>query len=275
MTSRHPFNNQFTADDEAICDAWEEIEVRALKQPVMPSAAQLELLASVHNAQAMVDSVCGINAAQSQAAQRQQNAATVAWSKPNDPTSFGVAEDLHATIRTLRIENAVLRSYEAGLRDRALKLEAEIAMLRAHPPVMKAGNENVVYRWNADAGRWISPFENTLDACGKLTKEGLLQMRHALSHIEPKPAITARADAKPDDSPKADYHGPDDAAHRSIHEAAEHLMNGRVTNANARRGLRDALDKADKPSVGRTASDHAIGRALRFGGSPQIGLRLP
>lgn len=85
------------------------------------------------------------------------------------------------------------------------------------------------------------------------------------------PWVVANAAAS-DTGPKADYHGPDDTAHRAVHDVTEHLLNGRVTNQKARAGLRDALDKADKPSTGRKASDQAIGRALRFI-APQIGLR--
>lgn len=84
--------------------------------------------------------------------------------------------------------------------------------------------------------------------------------------------VAAMPDATPDTGPKADYHGPDDAAHRAVHDVTEHLLNSRVTNQKARAGLRDALDKADKPSTGRKASDQAIGRALRFI-APHIGLR--
>jgi hypothetical protein len=98
--------------------------------------------------------------------------------------------------------------------------------------------------WNADSGRWEAA------------------------------AVADNAGPK-DAGPKADYHGPNDAAHRAVHEVAEHLLGGRVSDAKARRGLRDALDKADRPAEGRKVSDQAIGRALRFGGSPQIGLRLP
>lgn len=105
----------------------------------------------------------------------------------------------------------------------------QAAVLRAHPPLMKV--DGMITRWNADMGCW--------ETC-------------------------AMPDAKPDDGPKADYHGPDDAAHRAIHEAAEHLLGGRVTDTKARRGLRDALDKADRPAAGRTASDQAIGRATRM-----------
>lgn len=84
----------------------------------------------------------------------------------------------------------------------------------------------------------------------------------------------AMADAKPDGGPAADYHGPNDPAHRAVHDVTEHLLGGRVSDAKARRGLRDALDKADKPATGRASSDGALGRALRFG-APQIGMRLP
>lgn len=84
----------------------------------------------------------------------------------------------------------------------------------------------------------------------------------------------AMADAKPDGGPKADYHGPNDQAHRAVHDVTEHLLGGRVSDVKARRGLRDALDKADKPATGRASSDGAVGRALRCG-APQIGMRLP
>lgn len=132
-----------------------------------------------------------------------------------------------------------LRDHVVDLRSAVAKLEAEVAMLRAHPPLVKAGG--IINRWNADTGHW-------------------------------EPA--AMPDAKPDDGPKADYHGPDDAAHRAVHNVTEHLLGGRVSDTKARRCLRDALDKADRPAEGRKASDQAIGRALRFG-SQTIGLRLP
>lgn len=72
--------------------------------------------------------------------------------------------------------------------------------------------------------------------------------------------------AASEDGRNADYHGPNDPAHKAVHEATEHLFAGRVSDAKARRGLRDALDHADKPLTGRPASDQSIGRAIRFGG---------
>lgn len=68
----------------------------------------------------------------------------------------------------------------------------------------------------------------------------------------------------PNDTPTPDFHGPQDAAHKAVHEATEHLMGGRVTSPKARAGLRKALDKADAPLTGRPASDGALGRAIRM-----------
>lgn len=87
--------------------------------------------------------------------------------------------------------------------------------------------------------------------------------------LNKQPFITSAA--MPDSHSEADYHGPKDTsdplypAHKAIHDAAEHLLNGRVTNASARRGLRDALDKADSRADGtsRTRGDNAIGRVIR------------
>lgn len=72
-----------------------------------------------------------------------------------------------------------------------------------------------------------------------------------------------------DEGPKADYHGPQNTsdpsypAHKAVHDVTEHLLSGRVTNPKAREGLRKALDKADVPATGKTASDGALGRAIR------------
>lgn len=52
------------------------------------------------------------------------------------------------------------------------------------------------------------------------------------------------------DDRQLDHLGPQDAAHKAVHDAAEHLVNGRVTSAPARKQLRDALDQADKAPVG-------------------------
>lgn len=79
-------------------------------------------------------------------------------------------------------------------------------------------------------------------------------------------AVANRVLAASEDGRNADYHGPNDPAHKAVHEATEHLFAGRVSDAKARRGLRDALDHADKPLTGRPASDQSIGRAIRFGG---------
>jgi hypothetical protein len=43
--------------------------------------------------------------------------------------------------------------------------------------------------------------------------------------------LRADADEKPDAGPKADYHGPDDPAHRAVHDVTEHLLGSRVTSA--------------------------------------------
>lgn len=88
--------------------------------------------------------------------------------------------------------------------------------------------------------------------------------------------------AQPDDTilaadeKKADYHGPKNyndseyVPHKAVHDVTEHLLNGRVTNPQARRGLRDALDKADAAPLpaGTRKSDGALGRATRFGVQP-------
>jgi hypothetical protein len=52
------------------------------------------------------------------------------------------------------------------------------------------------------------------------------------------------------EAPQPDYHGPNDPAHKAVHDVTEHLLNGRVTSAPARKQLRDALDHADKAPVG-------------------------
>lgn len=91
-------------------------------------------------------------------------------------------------------------------------------------------------------------------------------MRHCARITELEAERDAHVTAMADDGPKADYHGPDDPAHRAVHDVAEHLLNGRVTNAKARAGLRDALDKADRPAEGRTKSDQSLGRAIRLEG---------
>lgn len=63
-----------------------------------------------------------------------------------------------------------------------------------------------------------------------------------------------------------DYHGPQDVLnpgyepHKRVWDVTGDLMNGRVTNSEARAGLRKALDKADavKPHEGE-----ALGRAIK------------
>ena len=49
---------------------------------------------------------------------------------------------------------------------------------------------------------------------------------------------------------QADHHGPHDRPHDVVREATEHLLNGRITSAPARKQLRDALDNADRAPVG-------------------------
>jgi hypothetical protein len=61
-----------------------------------------------------------------------------------------------------------------------------------------------------------------------------------------------------EDPKKADYHGPNDPAHRAVHDVAEHLMNGRVTDRGARRSLRDALDQADRVPEPKTFPARAL-----------------
>ena len=68
----------------------------------------------------------------------------------------------------------------------------------------------------------------------------------------------------------ADYHGPKETydkaypAHKSAHDTAEHLLNGRVTHPGARRVLREALDHADKSAnpTGKPGADQAVDRAV-------------
>lgn len=69
-------------------------------------------------------------------------------------------------------------------------------------------------------------------------------------------ATIAADDAKP-------RVGPDDSAHRSIHDAIGHILSGKVT-APARAAVRKALDTAEAPLQGRAKSDEAMGRVLRL-----------
>lgn len=89
------------------------------------------------------------------------------------------------------------------------------------------------------------------------------------------PCITTGASAMADDTgPKADYHGPNKEtdptypAHKAVHDAAEHLLGGRVTNPKARAGLREALDKADAtpaaPSDGKSTHATPTGKAFQL-----------
>jgi hypothetical protein len=94
------------------------------------------------------------------------------------------------------------------------------------------------------------------------------------------PYLPIAAATPPDAGPKADYHGPRDTsdpaypAHKAVHDVAEHLLSGRVTNPQARRTLRDALDHADKPQTGPLPDgSHRNPNDKAFGGSRmQVGL---
>ncbi len=66
-------------------------------------------------------------------------------------------------------------------------------------------------------------------------------------------------DAKPD--PIKERLFPDDA----IHRAARDVISGAPSlKPNARKAVREALDRADAPPIGRKASDEAVGRAFRY-----------
>jgi hypothetical protein len=71
------------------------------------------------------------------------------------------------------------------------------------------------------------------------------------------------------EEPKADYHGPNDAAHKAVHDVTEHLLGGRVTSAPARAQLRRAIDIADamKPPVKDGVKPFAgnVGRSFTSG----------
>lgn len=86
----------------------------------------------------------------------------------------------------------------------------------------------------------------------------------------------SRLVAMHDDTPKRDHIGPDDAPHRRVHDVIGDLTAGRVTEP-ARKGLRDALDKADAPPPRRLPDGtHRApdGRVFRFGAA-RVGFWVP
>lgn len=89
---------------------------------------------------------------------------------------------------------------------------------------------------------------------------------HAVTAIEAIPNITVATHVHPRAQPIDDAKpriGPDDSAHRSVHETIGHILGGKVS-APARAAVRRALDTVEALLTGRANSDTAVGRALRL-----------
>ena len=136
----------------------------------------------------------------------------------------------------LESEAAVCRSRE--LEAQNARLLNENAMLRAHPPLSRIPNGGL-YQWDADVGQW-----------------------KPTGAVRVTPNETVRIDllAALPDEPRA-IDAPDDPVHRAVRDTIDHLAKGLVTPP-ARKALRDSLDKADAPPVGRAKADQGLGRAV-------------
>jgi hypothetical protein len=61
----------------------------------------------------------------------------------------------------------------------------------------------------------------------------------------------------------------DPAFDKKVTDVLDHIVGGKST-AGERKALKGAIDKTEAPLTGRAKSDHAMGRALRFGGNGEI-----
>ena len=74
-------------------------------------------------------------------------------------------------------------------------------------------------------------------------------------------AVVAAGDYNP--APRGSESWPKDSAHRDVVDVIHHIAGGHVS-VPARQALRETLDKADAPPVGKAKSDQAIGNIARI-----------